>query len=71
MLKYAYKNGMADALDYLLQYDLILSREELLAEIVHEDENGVDLELQTMAKIDAVPINQKSVASSARPVYPS
>ena len=33
LLKYAYRSGKADALDYLLQYDLIASRDELHAEI--------------------------------------
>jgi hypothetical protein len=70
LLQYAYRNGKVDALEYLLSHDLIRSREELLAEIVHEDEQGVDIELQMMAQIDAVPLGQKSM-SSARPVYPS
>lgn len=44
-MKYAYKNGKVDALDYLLQYNLIRDREELLVEIVNEDEQGIDLEI--------------------------
>ena len=56
LLKYAYRMGNVDALDYLLQFGLIRGKEELLTEIVHEDERGVDIEMQTMAKIDAVPI---------------
>ena len=64
LLKYAYRNGKVDALEFLLQYDFIRSREQLLAEIVQEDEQGVDIDLQTMAQIDAVPIAQKSVSSS-------
>lgn len=59
-----------DALDLLVQYNLVRSKEELLGEIVHEDEQGVDLDIQTMAQIDAVPIVQTST-SSARPIYPS
>ena len=70
LLKYAYRNGKVDALDFLLQYDFVRNREQLLAEIVQEDEQGVDIDLQTMAQIDAVPIAPKSM-SSARPVYPS
>ena len=45
LFKYAYRNGKVDALDFLLQYNLIRNREELLAEIVHEDEQGVDFEI--------------------------
>jgi len=36
LLKYAYRNGKVDALEYLCQYGLVRSREELLVEIVHE-----------------------------------
>lgn len=71
LLKYGYRNGKVDALDYLCQYGLVHNRDDLLVEIVHEaDEHGVDNELQTMAQIDALPIRNKSL-SSARPVYPS
>jgi len=70
LLKYAYRNGKVEALDYLCQYNLIGNRDELLAEIVHEDEQGADIEIQAMAQIDAIPIGRKSM-SSMRPVYPS
>ena len=49
MLKYAYRNGKVEALEYLCQYNLIGNRDELLAEIVHEDEQGADIEIQAMA----------------------
>jgi len=70
LLKYAYRCGKVDALEFLLSHDLIRSREELLSDIVQEDEQGVDIDLQMMIQIDAMPSGQKSM-SSARPIYPS
>ena len=46
LLKYAYKNGKVDARDYLEQYNLVRSGDEMLVEVVNEaDEQGVDSEL--------------------------
>ena len=73
LLKYAYRRGKVDALDFLCHYELIRSRDELLTEIVQDDEQGGmdNTEMQTMAQFDALPpLGQKSLSSS-RPVYPS
>ena len=70
LLKYAYRNGKADALDYLCQHGLVRSREELLVEIVQKDEQGADTDFQAMAQMDTLPLGHKSL-SSARPAFPS
>ena len=55
LLKIAYSKGNKDALSYLLEQGLIGSQDEIQAEIVKEDENGVNAELQALVQIDAVP----------------
>lgn len=49
LLKIAYSKGSKDALDYLLDQGLIGSQDEIQAEIVKEDDNGVNAEMQALA----------------------
>ena len=59
LLKIAYSKGSKDALSYLLEQGLIGSQDEIQAEIVKEDENGVNVEMQALAQIDAMPHDKR------------
>ena len=71
LLKHAYRQGKTDAVEYLISFDLIKDQEALGTEIVQQDESGNDLDLQVLAAVDALPIQQKSTPRSVRPQYPT
>ena len=54
-----------------MDLNLIRDIDQLSAEIVQEDENGMDAEIQALSQIDAIPMAQKSSMSSTRHLYPT